>query len=380
MSPNRIQNATNAYQDSPDNYLLPGEENVQKRKVSQRELSSLGSVNANGLLESGVSNTKKPRPSLKSLKIKYEVFLQDVLEKELYVPDKRQDPILPIMETSIKCSFQAYKSFSAAWTNITHELAQVYLSQGASEEAREVNNRIGSVNHTVTLFQERFEDILSVTDTWNPRAGSHHSRSLSRASNRSLTPSQIEQIHQLDKQKQIQEMARDLESEKAKQAKLQEAEAQERTAQEAESRLQEAKRNADKLRREAVIAGKEAALRATTVLLERLDENLSPCTLNSSFSRNTPISQPPEAAFPEISPLAPVTIPNNENSSDKQWSLTSMMSNQITTVASIHDPPPSRVTFDSHLNSGTNIDTNLSNLHLNQRPDLSTIGASIPPR
>lgn len=87
------------------------------------------------------------------------MFLQDVLEKQLYVPDKRQDLILPIMETNIKNSFQAYN-----------------------------------------------EDILIVTDKRSPRAESHHSMSLSRASNRSPIPSQFNEVRQVEAQRKNHEL------------------------------------------------------------------------------------------------------------------------------------------------------------------------------
>ena len=93
------KDADDDFHDASD-FIQPDEENTQTRKVSQRELLSLGSVNSQGLLESAVVSSRRPKPALKTLKAKYEMFLEDVLEKELYVPDKRQDPILPIMETN----------------------------------------------------------------------------------------------------------------------------------------------------------------------------------------------------------------------------------------------------------------------------------------
>ena len=51
-------------------------------------------------------------------------------------------------ETDIKKSFQAYKTIVDAWTDVGHELVLLYESQGAVEEARIVNNRIGAVKAT----------------------------------------------------------------------------------------------------------------------------------------------------------------------------------------------------------------------------------------
>ena len=99
-----IRETDKDFHDASD-FLEPEEENVQRRKVSQRELAGLGSVNSQGLLESEVFTSRRPKPTLNSLKIEYDVLLEHALEKGLYVPAERQDPILPIMETSIKSSF-----------------------------------------------------------------------------------------------------------------------------------------------------------------------------------------------------------------------------------------------------------------------------------
>ena len=109
------------FHDASD-FIQPDEDTSQRRKVSQRELASLGSVNAQGLLESEIFSSRRSRLSLPALKAKYENYLQDVLEKELYVPNERHDPILPMKETDIKKSFQAYKTMVDAWTDVGHEL------------------------------------------------------------------------------------------------------------------------------------------------------------------------------------------------------------------------------------------------------------------
>ena len=120
-----------------------------------------------GKLESEVTFPTKNKPTLSALKAKYERYLQDVLEKELYVPDERHDPILPRRETDIKKSFQAYKSMVDVWTNVGHELVSLYESQGAMEEARLINNRIGFIKDNVIRARERFEDILwTITLAW----------------------------------------------------------------------------------------------------------------------------------------------------------------------------------------------------------------------
>ena len=93
----------------------------------------------------------------------------------------------------------------------------------------------------MTRARERFEDILSVTSTWNPRAGSHHSRSLSRGSIRSKTSSARARDLQIDRQEQM----INLEADKAKQAKLRKAEILESKAQESSIQLEKAKRDAE---------------------------------------------------------------------------------------------------------------------------------------
>ena len=105
------KDADDDFHDASD-FIQPDEENTQTRKVSQRELLSLGSVNSQGLLESAVGSSRRSKPALKALRAKYDMYLQDVLEKELYVREERHDPILPIAETSIKRTFQDFKSMA----------------------------------------------------------------------------------------------------------------------------------------------------------------------------------------------------------------------------------------------------------------------------
>ena len=121
----------------------------------------------------------------------------------------------------------------------------------------------------------------------------------------------------------------DLEMDKAKQAKLKEAEALERHAQQTTLLLENTKRDAEHLRREAEIAGKDAALKATTVLINDLENEDQPAgTLNNSFMGNI---QPTihSGMLPQGSvSTAPGTSNQNENSSDTHWSRTSMDDNQ----------------------------------------------------
>ena len=74
------KDAEEDFHDASD-FIQPDEDNAQKRKVSQRELLSLGSVNSQGLLEFGVGSSRRSKPALKALKAKYDMYLQDVLEK-----------------------------------------------------------------------------------------------------------------------------------------------------------------------------------------------------------------------------------------------------------------------------------------------------------
>ena len=66
------------FHDASD-FIQPDEGTFQRRKVSQRELASLGSVNAQGLLESEVIFLRRCKPTIPALKSKYDSYLQDVL-------------------------------------------------------------------------------------------------------------------------------------------------------------------------------------------------------------------------------------------------------------------------------------------------------------
>ena len=61
-------------------------------------------------------------------------------------------PILPFTETNIKKSFQDFKSMADAWMVVGRDPIQLYLSQGASEEARTIDNRIGSIKSKMIRF------------------------------------------------------------------------------------------------------------------------------------------------------------------------------------------------------------------------------------
>ena len=62
------------FHDASD-FIQPDEDSTQRRKISQRELVSLGSVNSQGLLESEVVSSRRSKPVLKALKAKYEMYL-----------------------------------------------------------------------------------------------------------------------------------------------------------------------------------------------------------------------------------------------------------------------------------------------------------------
>lgn len=65
-------------------------------------------------------------------------------------------------------------------------------------------------------------------------------------------------------------------------------------------------RQADKLRRKSEIPVKEAAIRTTTILLERLgDETLNVGALNKCVTGNAPFTYPPGEASRENRFLAP---------------------------------------------------------------------------